>query len=121
MATDYSKKSSWYQIPEITKDVDTFYIYPLNWKRDETYAPASENLGSYMPNLEAMRYEIKDIGADAQVVLSRGVILTNAKYDYPADPGFFGPQSYHEDDYTFYYNNLKANVAKRVAAYKSEK
>ena len=24
---DYSKKASWYRLPEITKDVDTFYIY----------------------------------------------------------------------------------------------
>ena len=94
-------------------------INPLNWKLDETYAPASENLGSLMPNLKAGRYEIADIGADAQIVLTRGVIVTNAKYDHPAAAEFFGPQSFHEDDYTFYYNNLKANVAKRVAAYLS--
>ena len=94
-------------------------INPLNWKRDETYAPASENLGSFMPNIKARRYEITDIGADAQVVLARGVVVTNAKWDHPADPAFFGPQSFHEDDYTFYYNNLKDNVAKRIAAYRS--
>ena len=94
-------------------------INPLNWKRDETYAPASENLGSFMPNIKARRYEITDIGADAQVVLARGVVVTNAKWDHPADPAFFGPQSFHEDDYTFYYNNLKDNVAKRIAAYKA--
>ena len=94
-------------------------INPLNWKLDETYAPASENLGSFMPNLKARRYEITDIGADAQIVLARGVIVTNARWDHPAAPEFFGPQSFHEDDYTFYYNNLKANVAKRVAAYRN--
>ena len=92
-------------------------INPLNWKLDETYAPASMNLGSFMPNMKARRYEITDIGADARVVLSRGVIVTNARYDHPADAKFFGPQSFHEDDYTFYYNNLKDNVAKRIAAY----
>ncbi len=92
-------------------------INPLNWKRDETYAPASRNLGSFMPNEKARRYEITDIGADAQVVLARGVIVTNARYDHPAAAEFFGPQSYHEDDYTFYYNNLKDNVAKRIAAF----
>ena len=27
-APDYSKKEWWYQVPEITKDVDTFFIYP---------------------------------------------------------------------------------------------
>jgi hypothetical protein len=68
-------------------------------------------------NEETGEYEITDIGADAQVVLSRGVIVTNANYDQTADAKFFGPQSFHEDDYTFYYNNLKDNVAKRVAAY----
>lgn len=94
-------------------------INPLNWKLDETYAPASRNLGSFMPNEKAGRYEITDIGADAQVVLARGVIVTNAKYDHPAAAEFFGPQSFHEDDYTFYYNNLKDNVAKRIAAYQS--
>ena len=77
------------------------------------------NLGSFMPNMKARRYEITDIGADAQVVLSRGVIVTNAKYDHPADAKFFGPQSFHEDDYTFYYNNLKDNVAKRVSSYRN--
>ena len=94
-------------------------INPLNWKLDETYAPASKNLGSLMPNVKARRYEITDIGADAQVVLSRGVIVTNARCDYFADPEFFGPQSFHEFDYNFYYNNLKDNVAKRIKAYQS--
>jgi len=93
-------------------------INPLNWKLDETYAPAERNLGSFMPNMKTRRYEITDIGADAQVVLKRGVIVTNAGYDHPAPAEFFGPQSYHEDDYTFYYNNLKDNVAKRIAAYR---
>ena len=92
-------------------------INPLNWKRDETYAPASENLGSYMPNAETEMYEITDVGADAKVVLSRGVIVTNTTYDQYAAAEFFGPQSFHEDDYTLYYNNLKDNVAKRIAAY----
>jgi hypothetical protein len=32
-------------------------------------------------------------------------------------PEFFGPASFHEDDYPFFYNNIKENVAKRVAAY----
>lgn len=31
---------------------------------------------------------------------------------------FFGSQSFHEDDYTIYYNNIKDNVAKRIASYK---
>ena len=30
-APDYSKKESWYQIPEITRDVDTFYIFATDY------------------------------------------------------------------------------------------
>ena len=96
-------------------------INPLNWKLDETYAPASENLGSLILNEETGEYEITDVGADAQVVPSRGVIVTNTTFNQYAAAEFFGPQSFHEDDYTLYYNNLKANVAKRIAAYLASK
>ena len=30
-APDYSQKSCWYQIPEITKEFDTFFIYPTEY------------------------------------------------------------------------------------------
>ena len=53
-------------------------INPLNWKLDETYAPASENLGSFMLNEETGMYEITNIGADAKNIPGRGVVLTNA-------------------------------------------
>jgi hypothetical protein len=94
-------------------------INPLNWKLDDTYAPASENLGSNILNKESGEYEITDIGADAQLILDRGVILTNTDYDEIVPADFFGPQSYHEDDYALYYNNIKDNVAKRIAAYQA--
>ena len=28
---DYSQKTNWYKIPEITRDVDTFYIYATEY------------------------------------------------------------------------------------------
>ena len=96
-------------------------INPLNWKLDDTYAPASENLGSLVVNEETGEPEIRDIGADAQLVLDRGVVLSNAEFDFDAVPEFlkkiFGPESFHGNDYTFFYNNIKENVAKRVVAY----
>ena len=100
-------------------------INPLNWKLDDTYAPASENLGSLTANEKTGAPEIGDIGADAQIVLSRGTILTNAKPDPMSEEAakitaeYFGPGARHENDYTFYYNNIKDNVAKRIAAYKA--
>ena len=55
-------------------------INPINWKRDETYAPASENKGSLRPNKETGEYEIQ---------------------------------------HPFFYDNIKDNVAKRIATYKA--
>ena len=100
-------------------------INPLNWKLDETYAPASLNLGSLIVNEQTGEHEIADIGADAQVNLARGSVITNAKAaPMPEDTAkiaaaFFGPDGRHGEDYTFYYNNIKANVAKRIATYKA--
>ena len=100
-------------------------INPLNWKLDETYAPASENLGSLVHNEKTGELEIGDIGADAQVNPARGVVVTNAKAEKLSEEliaiaaEFFGPDGRHANDYTFYYNNIKDNVAKRIATYLS--
>ena len=98
-------------------------INPLNWKIDETYAPASLNMGSIVLDEKTGEPEIGDIGADAQINLARGVVVTNAKVPpMPEDVArasaeFFGPDGRHAYDYMYYYNNIKANASKRVAAY----
>jgi uncharacterized membrane protein len=102
---------------------NTRSINPLNWKLDETYAPASLNLGSIILDEKTGEPSIGDVGADAQINLARGTVVTNAKADpMPEDVAkvaadFFGPDGRHGSDYMYYYNNIKANVAKRVAAY----
>ena len=99
-------------------------INPLNWKLDETYAPASMNLGSLVVNEQTGELEIGDLDADAQVCQARGSIVTHGKApQMPEDvakvaAAFFGPDGRHGEDYVYYYNNIKDNVAKRVAAYK---
>ncbi|MBR3243674.1 MAG: DUF3089 domain-containing protein [Parasporobacterium sp.] len=99
-------------------------INPLNWKLDETYAPASMNLGSLIVNVETCEAAIGDVGADAQINLARGVVITHAEAEPMAEEeaeicvNFFGPDGRHDSDYTFFYNNIKDNVAKRIAAYK---
>lgn len=100
-------------------------INPLNWKLDETYASASENLGSLIVDEKNSKIEFGDVGADAQINLARGVVVTNAKLEAMPEElaavasEFFGPDGRHESDYSFYYNNIKDNTAKRVAAYKA--
>ena len=98
-------------------------INPLNWKLDETYAPASQNLGSLIEDEVTGLPIIGDAGADARLNLARGVIVTNAKVPpMPEDVAkvaaqFFGSDARHDNDYTFFYNNIKDNVAKRIATY----
>ena len=94
-------------------------INPLNWKLDETYASAEENLGGYIYNEKNGKLEIVPNAADAQINLKRGVVITTTKAMEPMPgPQPFGMASFHSGDYAFYYNNIKANVAKRIAAYK---
>ena len=96
-------------------------INPLNWKRDETYAPASENKGSIVLEMDGTTpvRKIVNLDVDAQVNLDRGVIVTTTKEPVTNMPDYFGPASFHENDYSFFYKNLQENVAKRVAAYKA--
>ncbi len=91
-------------------------INPITWKRDGSHAPAAENLGSLDregkpgPGL-----------ADARVDLERGVVVCESIEAVPelqaAMAEFFGPESYHLQDYSLYYGNLQKNVADRIAAF----
>ena len=96
-----------------TGESDTGVIIKL----DETYASASENKGSLVNNKETGEREFVDLGVDAQINLARGVIVTNTTAPVTEGAEFFGPASFHENDYSFFYKNLQENVAKRVAAY----
>lgn len=106
-----------FPIPSVIIAKNGIAINPLNWKLDETYAPASMNLGSIVMD-ETGKTEIRDIDGDAQVCLARGTVVTNAKAIPNEMVELAGPQCYHQDDYSIFYNNIKANVAKRIAAYK---
>ena len=92
-------------------------INPLNWKLDDTYAPASENLGSYMLDPNTLERKMTDVNADAQVNVDRGVVVTNANCATNPLDFVFGPASFHDNDYALFYNNLLVNVATRILAY----
>ena len=78
-------------------------------------------MGGYIYNEKAGKMEIVPNAADAQINLKRGVVVTTTKAVAPVSyTTIFGPDSYHESDYALYYNNIKDNVAKRVAAYQSK-
>ena len=94
-------------------------INPINWKRDTTYASVAENKGGLNAKSELV------LGfADARIDPKRGVVVCES-----ADPAvyamaeaaqaLFGPESYHNYDYGFYYMNLRENVKTRIAAFDS--
>lgn len=91
-------------------------INPINWKRDDTYASAAENLGSL--NAEG---ELGPGTADARIDPERGVVICETVEAVPelqqAMAEYFGPESYHLQDYSLYYGNLQKNVADRIAAF----
>lgn len=92
-------------------------INPINWKRDETPADYSENLGSRILNEETGEFEIRKNVADATLNTERGVVICNSEEPFVSAPDLFGTESYHNGDYTFYYENLKQNAVLRVQNY----
>lgn len=88
-------ESNWLRLPEITKEVDTIYLYPT------AYIDESEDAA-----------EIADIDNEsmrtAAAADDTGVIVSwNTE----------GPASFHNMDYGFYYENIKENVKVRIEAY----
>ncbi len=104
-------------------------INPLNWKRDDTYAPASENIGDRIPimepgSFEALEFKFHKPGlADAQIDLERGVVVCTTLADQYVAPethgvdNIFGPASLHESDYAAYWDNIRENVMTRIDAF----
>lgn len=90
-------------------------INPINWKRDDTYASADENLGSRILDKETGTYEIKKGIADAQLDIERGVVICTAEEaEYTTAKELFGTASLHGNDYAYYYENLRENIKTRV-------
>ena len=104
-------------------------INPINWKRDDTYAPASENLGDMYPTYGANGiFPVKSTHnvpgkADARVDVDRGVVVVTTmpeQYVQPVGPGMpspFGPASLHLVDYAAFWDNITENVKTRIKAY----
>lgn len=127
-ATDTGVIVSWNTEGVANKDVKNVVIAPggisinpINWKRDDTYAPVKDNLGSLTVEGKLVTPGI----ADARVDTVRGSVMVTTvdapTYAIPADAAaLFGPESYHLHDYGFFYNNLKQNVADRIKSFQEK-
>lgn len=110
--------------PCVIVQPDSECINLLNWKKDDTYAPASENHGSHISYNPIHTYKIVTPGlADARLDLDRCVMVADLdpsiKESFPcdADNFIFGDKSYHTYDYWFYYVNLRENGLKRIESF----
>jgi hypothetical protein len=94
-------------------------INPINWKRDETLAPATESLGSLMPDSSLINFEKVLNFADARIDLTQGVLICSSVDDSAMYllSGGMGLGIYHGFDFPFYYFNLRQNAENRVNKY----
>ncbi|MCR4908729.1 MAG: DUF3089 domain-containing protein [Lachnospiraceae bacterium] len=115
----------------ITVMKNSISINPLNWKRDETYAPASENQGDRLPVFKENEFLPSEFQthrpglADAKLDVERGVVVCTTLSDRYVKPigveNLFGPASLHLVDYTAYWDSLRENVKTRIKAYLNRK
>jgi len=105
-------------------------INPITWVRDDTLAPASQNLGSIMLNKDGSvkkdaqgKFIVAKNYADAKLNLKRGVVTCSTADVEKLSPGnaIFGKGIYHSFDYPFYYYNIRANAMARVKRFMNEK
>jgi len=94
-------------------------INPISWNRDETVAPVSQGLGSFMP-VSGIFSHVPQY-ADAAVDKAKGVLICSTADEaalHALSPAFVSGV-YHSFDYPFYYYNLRANAANRAAHFLS--
>jgi hypothetical protein len=94
-------------------------INPISWTRDESTAPTSEGLGSYMPDPKTKRFCKVPQYADARIDKANGVLICSSA-DEPAMfslSGSMGLGVYHSFDYAFYYFNIRANAENRSSKF----
>jgi hypothetical protein len=98
-------------------------INPITWTRDETLATADKNLGSIILNSDGtvaagIPTPVMNF-ADARVDKAKGVVICSTVDVNKWSPGnsVFVRGVFHSFDYPFYYYNIRANAANRVAKY----
>ncbi len=91
-------------------------INPLTWSRDETVATTAQGLGSFMPAPVTEIFAPAPQFCDAQIDTVNGVLICSTAAA-TALPQPLGMGVYHTFDIPFYYFNLQANAANRIAKF----
>jgi len=90
-------------------------INPISWTTDETLASQAEGLGSFMPDLVTEIFAPVPQYCDAQIDTANGVLICSTASASLPTP--LGKGVYHTFDLPFYYFNLRANAANRIAKF----
>ena len=96
-------------------------INPVSWKTDSSVAPAALHKGAVIFDIVTgeKQAEIPHF-SDVWLEEKTGALAVHADgAKYNASQAVFPPGVMHMYDYMFFYNNLKENVQKRIAAYKA--
>ena len=88
-------------------------VNPLSWKMDTTYIPAIKNLGSLPFSFQKIEKHLFDAKLAPSGFLWVNVPKNASTNDYK---GIVMPY-YHMNDYSFFYMNVRENVAKRIESY----
>lgn len=99
-------------------------INPLNWKTDATAAPRSKNIKAEFFNdatgklIEAIpHFAGAYINTDTGALIATNIQPIKSKKIDIVNMGRWPKEVYHRYDYSFWFNNLKQNVKKRIDAY----
>ncbi len=95
-------------------------INPINWRKDEKTAPASENSGSVFFDENTYERIEEERYADATINQEKGIVVCTTdtnRNEYAISAPLFPETIYHMTEYGFYYKNLQQNVANRIAFY----
>ncbi|MEG2069076.1 MAG: DUF3089 domain-containing protein [Acidaminococcaceae bacterium] len=98
-------------------------INPLHWRTDSVVADKALNLGAVFTNYEGEVVQELPHLTGAYLDKNRGTLKVTdiANGSYPSGLDIFPEGVYHLYDYQFFYRNLQANVAQRIAAYYSSR
>lgn len=89
-------------------------INPLNWKRNKTSALLKENKGSLLVDMKMQTATASKPLADATLNLKRGTVVCTTRHNYLAPNALFGDKSFHTEDYSLFFGNIKENGLKRI-------
>ncbi|WP_320171122.1 DUF3089 domain-containing protein [Maridesulfovibrio sp.] len=108
---DYNTMAAGRQDAAPTRIPGAIVVNPLSWTTDDSFVPASKNMGATFA--EKDRSETRAHFTSAQIVNS-GLVVDPIDLSIMNDSHSFPKGVYHVDDYALFFENLRTNAAQRI-------